>query len=585
MVSATSTIGDDEYVVRIREGEGGVEVETVHTEQATDGPSPSLGAPCPRSVKEEADGGEGGDSDELRDDCKDVELTTVIRTVLTQSSTAAPSQFETPLSMFRQSSFTASATPTGSPTSALSSLSSSSINLYTPSALVGRSFTESVPSSAAPLSQRPMSARGSAAVVSPFVSASPFSAQAGLPRTRSVVNEVAMMTRQAAAAKVKVREDAAANDSCEAEERSAPAPLSLLASTRRLSESQLSAESVEATSANTSSSLSSSSSAASMSPVQTIGRCMSAPGTTALVAVHRLAERRDALPPLVSGESAPVSALSSTTSSPYLGLRSQTTTVIRPSVPSTPVGPSRVVPLLTSASSVLPTDYALLTPTSTALTLTSSPVQPSSCSSTTPPQIPRQRSVVAARSVSAADRRAEKARVEKMKQALSSLSVLVVDDTLTNLKIAGRFLSGIDCVMVQDGVQAVDAFKRRALVHDAAADSAQSPSAVGEEEGETRWAAGPPFSVILCDIVMPIMDGFETTRAIRRLEAAHGLAPVPIIAVTANCSQVDRRIAVAAGMDLLLAKPFEPAQLYEVIDIAVKKRKAEAASKDAGEAK
>ena len=64
------------------------------------------------------------------------------------------------------------------------------------------------------------------------------------------------------------------------------------------------------------------------------------------------------------------------------------------------------------------------------------------------------------------------------------------------------------------------------------------------------------YDVILMDIQMPVMNGYEATRAIRNLDNKE-LANVPIIAMTANAFEEDRRNAFDAGMDEHIAKPFK----------------------------
>ncbi len=76
----------------------------------------------------------------------------------------------------------------------------------------------------------------------------------------------------------------------------------------------------------------------------------------------------------------------------------------------------------------------------------------------------------------------------------------------------------------------------------------------------------PRFDLILMDIKMPGLDGCEATRAIRRVEREHGARPTPIIALTANAMESDRRACLAAGVDEFLVKPFDLAKLAETID-------------------
>ncbi|MDH3620112.1 MAG: ATP-binding protein [Gammaproteobacteria bacterium] len=73
------------------------------------------------------------------------------------------------------------------------------------------------------------------------------------------------------------------------------------------------------------------------------------------------------------------------------------------------------------------------------------------------------------------------------------------------------------------------------------------------------------FDVILMDCHMPLMDGYEATRAIRDREASEGAKPVGIIAVTANALSGDRNQCIAAGMNDYVSKPFSGEELYKLL--------------------
>jgi osomolarity two-component system sensor histidine kinase NIK1 len=66
------------------------------------------------------------------------------------------------------------------------------------------------------------------------------------------------------------------------------------------------------------------------------------------------------------------------------------------------------------------------------------------------------------------------------------------------------------------------------------------------------------FDLILMDIMMPVMDGFEATREIRNIENENpDLGHIPIIAFTANTINNDREKCIKGGMDDILEKPFD----------------------------
>jgi CheY-like chemotaxis protein len=82
-------------------------------------------------------------------------------------------------------------------------------------------------------------------------------------------------------------------------------------------------------------------------------------------------------------------------------------------------------------------------------------------------------------------------------------------------------------------------------------------------EAVTLYERGT-FDLILMDIQMPDMDGFEATAEIRERERATG-EHVPIIAVTAHAIKGDRERCLEAGMDDYLSKPIQPGELRAAI--------------------
>ncbi|MBU0680519.1 MAG: response regulator [Proteobacteria bacterium] len=86
-----------------------------------------------------------------------------------------------------------------------------------------------------------------------------------------------------------------------------------------------------------------------------------------------------------------------------------------------------------------------------------------------------------------------------------------------------------------------------------------------EENGERAFHACDEnkFDLILMDCQMPVMDGYQATRAIREREKSQGLKRLPIIAMTANAIDGDRQKCLDAGMDDYLAKPVKKDVLRE----------------------
>lgn len=123
--------------------------------------------------------------------------------------------------------------------------------------------------------------------------------------------------------------------------------------------------------------------------------------------------------------------------------------------------------------------------------------------------------------------------------ALSSIPLLggkhalVVDDHTVNQLLATKLLQrmGLNVQVAADGAQAVQAIQNGS------------------------------FDVVLMDIQMPYMDGWQATQLVRKWEQAQGKQRVPIIALSAHASAADREQAVQAGMDGYLTKPLTPEAL------------------------
>jgi CheY-like chemotaxis protein len=79
------------------------------------------------------------------------------------------------------------------------------------------------------------------------------------------------------------------------------------------------------------------------------------------------------------------------------------------------------------------------------------------------------------------------------------------------------------------------------------------------------------FDVILMDIQMPEMDGFQATAAIREMEK-NGTRRTPIVAMTAHAMKGDRERCLQAGMDGYVSKPVQSKVLYETIETIIAAR-------------
>jgi CheY-like chemotaxis protein len=80
------------------------------------------------------------------------------------------------------------------------------------------------------------------------------------------------------------------------------------------------------------------------------------------------------------------------------------------------------------------------------------------------------------------------------------------------------------------------------------------------------------FDLVLMDVQMPDINGFEATALIRQRETAAG-GRVPIVAMTAHAMKGDRERCLAAGMDAYLRKPLDAKQLLALIDLLQADRK------------
>ena len=98
------------------------------------------------------------------------------------------------------------------------------------------------------------------------------------------------------------------------------------------------------------------------------------------------------------------------------------------------------------------------------------------------------------------------------------------------------------------------------VTHDALRRANYSVDVVANGQEALDAAAATDYDLILLDWQMPVMDGFETVRALR---AGQQTADVKVLAMTANVMSGDRERCLAAGMDDHIGKPIAPSALLE----------------------
>lgn len=122
------------------------------------------------------------------------------------------------------------------------------------------------------------------------------------------------------------------------------------------------------------------------------------------------------------------------------------------------------------------------------------------------------------------------------------IRVCIAEDNPINQKIAVKFVRGLDleCEAFSDGQQAVEALAQRSI-------------------------EGRPFHVVLMDVQMPVLDGYDATRKIRK-HLDSNVNQALVIAMTASAIEGDREKCLEAGMNNYLAKPVRSSVLSEMLD-------------------
>ena len=120
---------------------------------------------------------------------------------------------------------------------------------------------------------------------------------------------------------------------------------------------------------------------------------------------------------------------------------------------------------------------------------------------------------------------------------MENLSLLLVEDNILNQKLIFLNLKkyGFNIDIANNGFEAVEKVKQY------------------------------EYDIILMDIMMPVMDGFEATKLIRYYESKNG-GHIPVIGLTANTYDADRERCMNVGMDDFMTKPFDFEVFAEILN-------------------
>ena len=118
--------------------------------------------------------------------------------------------------------------------------------------------------------------------------------------------------------------------------------------------------------------------------------------------------------------------------------------------------------------------------------------------------------------------------------ATAHARILLVEDNPVNQKVACALLGrrGHEVTVAHHGAEGVERFKQER------------------------------FDLVLMDVQMPVMNGFDATAAIRRHESERGLRRTPIVAMTALAMKGDKERCLEAGMDAYVSKPIRATEVF-----------------------
>ena len=125
------------------------------------------------------------------------------------------------------------------------------------------------------------------------------------------------------------------------------------------------------------------------------------------------------------------------------------------------------------------------------------------------------------------------------KKSLFGVKILLTEDNDLNAEIATELLQEEGCTVdrAKDGVECVDMLEK---------------------------AANGTYQLILMDVQMPVMNGYDATKKIRKMDDPQK-ANIPIVAMTANAFSEDKQVALDAGMNDHIAKPINMSVLVPTL--------------------
>ncbi|MBF0302643.1 MAG: response regulator [Desulfamplus sp.] len=153
----------------------------------------------------------------------------------------------------------------------------------------------------------------------------------------------------------------------------------------------------------------------------------------------------------------------------------------------------------------------------------------------------------------------EDSEIIKPTDTLKGARVLIVEDNILNQQVATEILNDVGLVVeiANNGKEALDA-----IIKNQSAIKQKSSETNQQEDALTAVAEQQYYDLVLMDIQMPVMGGYEATALIRQNSECQNL---PIVAMTAHAMTGAKEACIEAGMNDYVSKPIDPDELYRVL--------------------